>query len=44
MQPNARQVDLEMKAKALACCEEIGKRTKTRWKDDKNLMSFLDSL
>lgn len=33
-----------MKAKALACCEVIGKKTKKRWRDDKNLMSFLDSL
>jgi site-specific recombinase XerD len=38
------EVDLEMKAKALACCEVIGKKTKKRWKDDKNLMKFLSSL
>jgi hypothetical protein len=37
-------VDLEMKAKALACCEVIGQKTKKRRRDDKNLMSFLDSL
>lgn len=39
------EVDLEMKAKALACCEitGYGKESK-KWKDDKNLMSFLDSL
>ena len=38
------EVDLEMKAKALACCEVVSKKTKKRWRDDKNLMSFLDSL
>ncbi len=38
------EVDLKMKAKALACCEIIGKKMKKRGKDDKNLMSFLDSL
>ncbi len=38
------EVDLEMKAKALACCEVVDKKSKKRWKDDKNLMNFLDSL
>lgn len=38
------EVDLEMKAKALACCEVVDKKTKKRWRDDKNLMNFLDSL
>ena len=38
------EVDLEMKAKALACCEVINKKTKKHWRDDKNLMNFLDSL
>lgn len=38
------EVDLEMKAKALACCEVTSKKTKKHWRDDKTLMSFLDSL
>ena len=38
------EVDLEMKAKALACCEIESKKTKKHWRDDKNLMDFLDSL
>jgi site-specific recombinase XerD len=38
------EVDLEMKAKALACCEVTSKKVKKHWRDDKNLMSFLDSL
>jgi len=38
------EVDLEMKAKALACCEVVGKKAKKHWRDDKNLMDFLDSL
>lgn len=38
------EVDLEMKAKALACCEVTNKATKSHWRDDKSLMSFLDSL
>jgi integrase/recombinase XerD len=37
------EVDLEMKAKALACCEVLSKKTR-HWRDNKNLMSFLDSL
>ena len=38
------ETDLEMKAKALACCEvKETKRTK-RWKDDTDLMTFLRSL
>jgi len=39
------EVDLEMKAKALACCEVIENKKKSKpWREDKNLMSFLDSL
>jgi integrase/recombinase XerD len=38
------EVDLEMKAKALACCEVAGKKSKKHWRDDKGLMRFLDSL
>lgn len=38
------EVDLEMKAKALACCEIVSKKTKKPWRDDKDLMKFLDSL
>lgn len=38
------EVDLEMKAKALACCEvAINKKTKP-WGSDKNLMAFLNAL
>ena len=38
------EVNLEMKAKALLNCETKGKKTKKHWRDDKNLMTFLDSL
>jgi site-specific recombinase XerD len=38
------EVDLEMKARALACCEVINKKSKKHWRDDRDLMSFLDSL
>ena len=38
------EVDLEMKAKALACCEVVSKKTKGHWRDDKDLMKFLNSL
>lgn len=38
------EVDLEMKAKALANCEIEGKKKATRWKDDKGLMDFLRKL
>jgi integrase/recombinase XerD len=38
------EVDLEMKAKALACCEINSKKTKKHWRDDKDLMSFLNAL
>lgn len=38
------EVDLEMKAKALACCEIEGNRAPTHWKDNKDLMAFLDNL
>jgi site-specific recombinase XerD len=39
------EVDLEMKAKALACCEITGEKKKIKpWRDDKDLMQFLDSL
>ncbi len=38
------EVDLEMKARALACCEIEQKGKSVYWKDDKNLMSFLDNL
>lgn len=38
------EVDLEMKAKALACCEIQKGETKTHWRDDKDLMSFLDTI
>jgi site-specific recombinase XerD len=39
------ETDLEMKAKALAMCEVIGKpKTNTRWREDPQLMTFLHSL
>ena len=38
------EIDLEMKAKALATCEVEGKKTKTHWRDDKRLMEFLRTL
>jgi len=38
------EVDLEMKARALACCEIEGNKTFTHWRDNKDLMTFLDSL
>lgn len=38
------EVDLEMKAKALACCEVVDKKLKAHWRNDDLLMKFLDSL
>ncbi len=38
------EVDLEMKAQALALCELPGKRPRKRWRDDAGLMAFLESL
>lgn len=38
------EVDLDMKAKALACCEVELNTKSTRWKDNKNLMDFLDNI
>jgi integrase/recombinase XerD len=38
------EVDLEMKAKALAKCEIEGEKNATPWRDDKGLMEFLRSL
>jgi len=38
------EVDLEMKARALACCEIEESNTPTHWKNDKDLMIFLDNL
>ena len=38
------EVDLSMKAKALACCEIEDKRTSSHWNDTKGLMTFLESL
>mgnify|MGYP003191397528 CR=1 FL=1 len=38
------EVNMEMKAKALMSCEVKGKNAKKHWRDDKNLMDFLDSL
>ena len=38
------EVDLEMKAKALACCEVQESEVKTHWRDDKDLMNFLNTI
>lgn len=38
------EVDLEMKARALACCEVAPKDTPTHWRDNKDLMAFLENL
>ncbi|MGP0068299.1 MAG: tyrosine-type recombinase/integrase [Isosphaeraceae bacterium] len=38
------EVDLEMKAKALANCEVDGQATGKRWKEDASLMDFLRTL
>jgi len=38
------EVDLEMKAKALACCEIAIDNKSTHWRNNKDLMSFLDSI
>ena len=38
------EVDLEMKAKALANCEVEDRRTSTPWKEDKGLIEFLRAL
>jgi site-specific recombinase XerD len=38
------EVDLEMKARALACCEVEQKGPPTHWRDNKDLMAFLENL
>jgi integrase/recombinase XerD len=38
------EVDMEMKAKALATCEIKEKKPKKHWRDDKGLMGFLERL
>ena len=38
------EVDLEMKAKALANCEVTGETEGAPWKEDDGLMAFLRSL
>jgi site-specific recombinase XerD len=38
------EIDLEMKAKALAMCQVTDQKSKRRWRDDPSLMSFLRSL
>lgn len=38
------EVDLEMKAKALACCEIAEDIQPTHWRDNKGLMDFLDAI
>lgn len=38
------EVDLDMKAKALACCEIEQSAKPTHWRDNKELMDFLDGI
>ena len=38
------EVDLEMKAKALARCEVSRTTSRLKWRDDKDLMEFLRNL
>jgi integrase/recombinase XerD len=38
------ETDLEMKAQALALCEVRKTKTARHWRDDRNLMSFLQTL
>jgi integrase/recombinase XerD len=38
------EVDLEMKAKALANCEVVAEQNGAPWKEDKGLMEFLRNL
>jgi integrase/recombinase XerD len=38
------EVDLNMKAKALACCEIVEDAKQTHWRDNNDLMTFLDNL
>lgn len=38
------EVDLEMKARALACCEITDEKPSKKWKDDKEIMKFLNTL
>lgn len=38
------EVDIEMKAKALASCEIEEDKKQTHWRDDKSLMNFLSSI
>lgn len=38
------EIDLDMKAKALACCEITEDVSHQRWADNKDLMSFLDAI
>ena len=38
------EINIRMKAKALACCEIVQEKETGRWRDDKNLMDFLDNL
>jgi len=38
------EVDLEMKAKALATCQVVASKPAYRWREDAGLMSFLRAL
>ena len=38
------EVDLEMKANALACCEITKDKNQTNWRNDKDLMKFLNDI
>jgi site-specific recombinase XerD len=38
------EINIRMKAKALACCEIVQDKDAGHWRDDKDLMNFLDNL
>jgi site-specific recombinase XerD len=38
------EVNIEMRAKALECCEVVGEEEQKRWSDDEELMNFLNSI
>lgn len=38
------EINIQMKAKALACCEIVQDKNIDHWRDDENLMNFLDNL
>jgi site-specific recombinase XerD len=38
------EINIQMKAKALACCEIVQDKDMEHWRDDEDLMNFLDNL